>query len=292
MAPRTILHTGKGGAGKTALAVATARRCAAAGRRTLLLSIDGTRDLTHLLGTDLTDVPTAAASLLWVAESPGADALAALPALRAHHDSGAFDVLVVDCPATEQALRMLALPAIASRWLARTPPAEEDAQRVLRETIAAGELLRDHERVSARVVCSADPLALAHARRALTCLGLFGVLADAVLARGDGDLPDFGPVPVVRDLDALPDPAAMLRERVPQELTLGPGGAELRLDLPFVRLDEVSLEKAGLELLVRAGGHERAVALPPPLAEHRRAGTTLEDGELRVRFEAAVDRPE
>jgi arsenite/tail-anchored protein-transporting ATPase len=31
MAPRTILYTGKGGVGKTSIAVATARRCAAAG---------------------------------------------------------------------------------------------------------------------------------------------------------------------------------------------------------------------------------------------------------------------
>ena len=32
MAPRTILYTGKGGVGKTSVAAATARRCAAAGR--------------------------------------------------------------------------------------------------------------------------------------------------------------------------------------------------------------------------------------------------------------------
>ena len=34
MAPRTILYTGKGGVGKTSVAAATARRCAAAGLRT------------------------------------------------------------------------------------------------------------------------------------------------------------------------------------------------------------------------------------------------------------------
>jgi hypothetical protein len=33
MAPRTILYTGKGGVGKTSVATATARRCAAAGAR-------------------------------------------------------------------------------------------------------------------------------------------------------------------------------------------------------------------------------------------------------------------
>ncbi len=38
--PRTILYTGKGGVGKTSVAAATARRCAAAGLRTVVLSTD------------------------------------------------------------------------------------------------------------------------------------------------------------------------------------------------------------------------------------------------------------
>ena len=37
MACRTILYTGKGGVGKTSVAAATARRCAAAGARTLVV---------------------------------------------------------------------------------------------------------------------------------------------------------------------------------------------------------------------------------------------------------------
>ena len=40
MAPRTILYTGKGGVGKTSVAAATARRCAAAGLDTIVLSTD------------------------------------------------------------------------------------------------------------------------------------------------------------------------------------------------------------------------------------------------------------
>ena len=40
MAPRTILYTGKGGVGKTSVAAASARACAAAGLRTLVLSTD------------------------------------------------------------------------------------------------------------------------------------------------------------------------------------------------------------------------------------------------------------
>ena len=51
MAPRTILYTGKGGVGKTLVAAATARRCAAAGLRTVVLSTDPAHSLADALGT-------------------------------------------------------------------------------------------------------------------------------------------------------------------------------------------------------------------------------------------------
>ena len=49
MAPRIILYTGKGGVGKTSVAAATARRCAAAGARTLVLSTDPAHSLAESL---------------------------------------------------------------------------------------------------------------------------------------------------------------------------------------------------------------------------------------------------
>ena len=51
MRPRTILYTGKGGVGKTSVAAATARRCAAAGARTLVLSTDPAHSLADSLQT-------------------------------------------------------------------------------------------------------------------------------------------------------------------------------------------------------------------------------------------------
>ena len=51
MAPRTILYTGKGGVGKTSVAAATARRCAAAGLRTIVLSTDPAHSLAESLET-------------------------------------------------------------------------------------------------------------------------------------------------------------------------------------------------------------------------------------------------
>ena len=51
MRPRTILYTGKGGVGKTSVAAATARRCAAAGARTLVISTDPAHSLADVLQT-------------------------------------------------------------------------------------------------------------------------------------------------------------------------------------------------------------------------------------------------
>src|SRR5215210_3036595 len=58
MAPRTILYTGKGGVGKTSVAAATARRCAAAGLRTIVLSTDPAHSLSDSLGVPLSGTPT------------------------------------------------------------------------------------------------------------------------------------------------------------------------------------------------------------------------------------------
>src|SRR5678815_5459635 len=58
MGPRIILYTGKGGVGKTSVAAATARRCAAAGLQTLVLSTDPAHSLADALGAPLGAEPT------------------------------------------------------------------------------------------------------------------------------------------------------------------------------------------------------------------------------------------
>src|SRR4051794_37010996 len=65
MPPRTILYTGKGGVGKTSVAAGTARRCAAAGLRTLVLSTDPAHSLSASLETALGAAPTPVAENLW-----------------------------------------------------------------------------------------------------------------------------------------------------------------------------------------------------------------------------------
>src|SRR4051812_8225935 len=65
MPPRTILYTGKGGVGKTSVAAATARRCAAAGMRTVVLSPAPAHSLSDSLEVPLGTTPTKAAKTLW-----------------------------------------------------------------------------------------------------------------------------------------------------------------------------------------------------------------------------------
>jgi arsenite-transporting ATPase len=105
------------------------------------------------------------------------------------------------------------------------------------------------------------------------------------------DAEPVGPAGLDRVGEALfgaggPDPAAVLHESVTQELLVGREGAELRLELPFAGKGEVSLHKAGLELIVRVDGHKRTLALPPALADYRPSGAALRDGALHVLFDA------
>ena len=161
MAPRTILYTGKGGVGKTSVAAATARRCAAAGLRTVVLSTDPAHSLSDSLESDLGSSPTVCGDNLWGQEvqaqeererhweavqewmgdilsergvdriaaeeltvPPGMDELFSLLQIKRHHESGEFDAIVVDCAPTGETLRLLSFPDVASWWLEKMLPLE------------------------------------------------------------------------------------------------------------------------------------------------------------------------
>jgi arsenite-transporting ATPase len=69
-------------------------------------------------------------------ELPGSGAFSLLSAVRAAHDAGEWDAVVVDLPHTPAALRTLALPAQLRRYLRRLLPAERQAARALRPALA------------------------------------------------------------------------------------------------------------------------------------------------------------
>jgi arsenite/tail-anchored protein-transporting ATPase len=156
MAPRTILYTGKGGVGKTSVAAATARRCAAAGLRTVVLSTDPAHSLADVLETPVSAEPVELARDLWAQQvsaqdelerhwsavqgwlgqvlvergveriaaeeltvPPGGDELFSLLRLKRHVEEGEWDVIVVDCAPTGETLRLLSFPEAARWWLGK-----------------------------------------------------------------------------------------------------------------------------------------------------------------------------
>ena len=159
--PRTILYTGKGGVGKTSVAAATARRCAAAGLRTIVLSTDPAHSLGDSLEAGLGPEPREISSQLWAQQieaqaemeanwaavrdwlgriladrgvlgvaaeeltvPPGMDELFSLLQIRSHHAGGDYDVIVVDCAPTGETLRLLSFPDVARWWLDKVLPWE------------------------------------------------------------------------------------------------------------------------------------------------------------------------
>jgi arsenite/tail-anchored protein-transporting ATPase len=160
MAPRTILYTGKGGVGKTSVAAATARRCAAAGLDTVVLSTDPAHSLGDALEAPLGAEPVAVADRLWAQQvsaqvelernwsavqewlgellvergvdrisaeeltvPPGMDELFSLLQIKRHHADGRFAVVIVDCAPTGETLRLLSFPDVARWWLQKVFPA-------------------------------------------------------------------------------------------------------------------------------------------------------------------------
>src|SRR4051794_37305788 len=387
MPPRTILYTGKGGVGKTSVAAATARRCAAAGARTLVISTDPAHSLADVLQAPVEGAPTKVAEQLhaqqvqaqdeleqhWSAVSewlgtllmergvdriaaeeltvpPGGDELFSLLVLKGHVESGEWDVIVVDCAPTGETLRLLSFPDAARWWLDKVLGKEQsmlsaarplarmfldvqlpdekvlgEVQRLVGNLVAMHELLRDASRVTMRLVMTPDRMVVAEAMRTYTYLNLYGYLTDAVVV--NRVFPDelsegyFGAwhavqqeqlelvasafaIPVLRApyfaqeviggerLDELAaaifaahEPAAVLHDRLTQELRIIDGTASLRLDLPFAERGAISLKKIGLELVVRVDGHKRTIVLPGALAGFRPTSATLEEGSLLVGFE-------
>jgi arsenite-transporting ATPase len=243
MAPRTILYTGKGGVGKTSVAACTARTCAAHGRKTLIVSTDPAHSLSDSLAVDCGGEPTLVSPGLWGQEvraqdemqrhwsgvqewlgelliergvdrisaeeltvPPGMDELFALLRLQAHHDSGEWDVIIVDCAPTGETLRLLSFPDVARWWIDKVFPFERqilaaarplarslldiplpsqavfaDIERLSHNLIAMNEILRDRAHCTIRLVMNPDRMVIGEAMRTFTYLNLYGYLTDAVV---------------------------------------------------------------------------------------------------------------
>jgi arsenite-transporting ATPase len=169
---RVLLHTGKGGVGKTTLALATALGAARHGHRVFVLSTDSAHSLGDALGRELGSAPVEVAprviaqevSVLdeldrawseiqdWLRELlredademvadellvfPGLEELVALRAVRDVEATGEIDVCVVDCAPTGATLRMLRFPDALRIFMENFFDWHQRGARVLRPIVS------------------------------------------------------------------------------------------------------------------------------------------------------------
>ena len=138
---------------------------------------------------------------------PGMDEVGSLLWIADHHDSGHYDVVVVDAAPTGETLRLLSLPEAAKWWMQKIEPIGRRIskltgpliQRVVgmpmpgEDVFNAGEelfarlehmheLLTDHDKTSVRVVLTLEQVVIAEAQRSFTYFHLYDYPTDLVVA--------------------------------------------------------------------------------------------------------------
>ena len=240
---RILLYTGKGGVGKTSVSAATALRCADLGHRTIVISTDSAHSLADSLDMPLGSDPTLVTENLWgqeldvleqterhlgsvkrymasvfawrgldriIAEEmtvlPGLEELASLIQVVNLHDTGDYDVIIIDCAPTGATLQLLTVPEIG-RWylqklvpvekklfalgkpiiraLTDAPIPEKEIYRALDTLIARlgrmQTLLTDRELSSVRLVLNPEKMVIKETQRAYMYLSLYGYPTDALI---------------------------------------------------------------------------------------------------------------
>lgn len=166
---RIIVHTGKGGVGKTSISAATALRCAELGLKTIVISTDTAHSLGDSFEKEIGPEPVELYPNLWaqevdarysmekywgsfqkymvalftqrgvedvVAEEvtilPGLEEGAHLLWINQYVKKGEYDVLIVDAAPTAETLRLLSLPDVTRWWFERILTLTRGAAKILR----------------------------------------------------------------------------------------------------------------------------------------------------------------
>ncbi|MCB9453491.1 MAG: ArsA family ATPase [Anaerolineaceae bacterium] len=166
---RIIVHTGKGGVGKTSISAATALRCAEMGLKTIVISTDTAHSLADSLEKEIGPEPVELYPNLWaqevdarysmdkywgafqrymvalfsrqgvedvVAEEvtilPGLEEGAHLLWINKYVQDNEYDVLIVDAAPTAETLRLLSLPDVTRWWFEKILTITRGAARILR----------------------------------------------------------------------------------------------------------------------------------------------------------------
>ena len=351
---RVLLFTGKGGVGKTTVAAATALRCAELGHRTIVVSTDPAHSLADAFDRPLGSDPTCIDGTLYgqqldagerledswaevqgyltelftwtgvdaveaeeLSVVPGLDEVFALSDIKAHADSGAWDVIVVDCAPTADTIRLLSLPDVLGWYMDRlfpmgrrvtglvrplmtrltsVPVAGDDVFAALRRFYdrldGVRELLTDPAVSSVRLVVNPERMVIAEARRTFTYLSLFGYRVDAVVA--NRLLPDAVTDPwfkAWRDthadhLSAIEDgfaPLPVLRAELAADELVGTASLRAFAEALYDGAEPAAVMAEGEPLSVDRRGDDLVLSLALPFADRDELEVGRRDDELLVR---------
>ncbi|MFY2788331.1 ArsA family ATPase [Rhodococcus sp. MALMAid1271] len=304
-----LLFLGKGGAGKTTLAAASALQLAQSGKRVLIASVDQAHSLVDAFavdgvaesaepseilpvapGVDIVEIDTFAlleqryrglGSVMAMASAghehgvsfgaiepeellgfPGIEELLGMHEVYRLADEDRWDTVLVDMPASADALRTLQLPDTVAGYVERIWPHHDRMvagtgsdvrltlvvamiERVLAHIESVRSLIVDSTRTGATVVVTAEELSIADAERTLSAAALLGIRIDRVLvnkilpALNSSSIGLVGAHPAVfwfeRWRSAQLDAVAELRRRI--------------ATVPLVEVEHFHTEPVGLEPL-------------------------------------------
>lgn len=238
---RIIFHTGKGGVGKTTMSAATALKTAKLGYRTLVISTDPAHSLSDSLDVPLSGIPTKVTDNLWAQEvnvldeirthwgelqnymssllitkgfedivadelavAPGMEELSSLFQLNQHYKSGEYDLVIIDCAPTGEAVRFLTLPDIIDWYVNKLFTMTRTAvgfmrpilktslllpddsvfasiEKLLKQIAEVKEIVNDTEKTSVRIIMNPERMVLKESQRAFTYFNLYGYNVDAII---------------------------------------------------------------------------------------------------------------
>lgn len=237
---RIMIFTGKGGVGKTSVATAHAVKAAKEGINTLLVSTDMAHNLSDLFNMSLGKTPKKVSEHLSVYEidanyvlehdfeniaqclmkmlpdskelsaeevgiMPGMEELFALLKISQMYESGAYDLIVVDCAPTGETLSMLKMPELLSWYMEKLFPIGKMAMRVLapiskkafkvelpnkkamtdievlyRKLLELQQLFKDREITNIRIVTVPEKMILEETKRNYMYMNLFNYNVDGI----------------------------------------------------------------------------------------------------------------
>ncbi|MCP2596525.1 ArsA family ATPase [Candidatus Aminicenantes bacterium AC-708-M15] len=229
--------------GKTTISAATGILASQFGHRTMIISADAAHSLSDAFEVELSDTPRKIAENLYAQEIdaqkeiernwgiiqdyltkffnsqgidnieademsvfPGLEELFSLMQIRKYHDSGEFDLIIVDCAPTGDTLRLLSAPEITNWYLKHIFPIQRTAAKAIRpvanrvlpfpfpsddvfESIkkittqiqGLSDILRDSGNSTIRLILNPEKMVIKESQRAFTYFNLFNYSVDLII---------------------------------------------------------------------------------------------------------------